>query len=191
MSQDAGGAALEGREQPSDGQPADHDERMPQVSRWLALAEDVIYLVVAVTLIGLAAAVVIAGASAFIDHAVEQNLREAALGLLDSVLLVLMLVEILHTVGISLREHVLVPEPFLIVGLIAAIRRILVITAEQGAPTAAEAVSFRLAMLELGLLGLLILVLVGGLIALSRWRKHGDGARRRSVLPSTGTSSDR
>jgi Phosphate-starvation-inducible E family len=41
-----------------------------------------------------------------------------------------MLVEILHTIRISVRSHVLVPEPFLIVGLIATIRRILVITLE-------------------------------------------------------------
>jgi hypothetical protein len=36
-----------------------------------------------------------------------------------------MIVEILHTVRISLRSHILVAEPFLIVGLIAAVRRIL------------------------------------------------------------------
>ena len=41
-----------------------------------------------------------------------------------------MLVEILHTVRISIRSHILVTEPFLIVGLIASIRRILVITLE-------------------------------------------------------------
>lgn len=34
------------------------------------------------------------------------------------------------TVQVSFREHALVPEPFLIVGLIAAIRRLLVLTAE-------------------------------------------------------------
>jgi Phosphate-starvation-inducible E family len=43
---------------------------------------------------------------------------------IDRMLLVLMLVEILHTVRISIRSHVLVTEPFLIVGLIATIRRI-------------------------------------------------------------------
>lgn len=57
-------------------------------------------------------------------------LPNSALRLLDSLLLVMMLVEILHTVDISLRQHVLSSEPFLIVGLIAAIRRVLVITAE-------------------------------------------------------------
>src|SRR3981189_485528 len=47
---------------------------------------------------------------------------------IDRLLVVFMLVEILHTVRISIRSHILVTEPFLIVGLIATIRRILVIT---------------------------------------------------------------
>src|SRR5271169_3051105 len=55
--------------------------------------------------------------------------------LLDQLLVVLMMVEILHTVRISIRSHVLVTEPFLIVGLIASIRRILVITLEAATLT--------------------------------------------------------
>ncbi len=47
---------------------------------------------------------------------------------LDFVLLILMLVELAYTVTLSLRGQVLKAEPFLIVGLIAVIRRILVIT---------------------------------------------------------------
>ncbi len=46
-----------------------------------------------------------------------------------------MLVEILHTGRISIRSHVLVTEPFLVVGLIASIRRILVITLEAATLT--------------------------------------------------------
>jgi hypothetical protein len=43
----------------------------------------------------------------------------------------------LYTVHVSFREHVLTAPPFLLVALIAAVRRILVLTAE--ARTAAEA----------------------------------------------------
>jgi hypothetical protein len=52
------------------------------------------------------------------------------LRVLDQLLVVLMLVEILYTVRLSIRSHTLVTEPFLVVGLIASIRRILVITLE-------------------------------------------------------------
>jgi len=98
------------------------------------------------------------------------------LSVLNELLIVLMLVEILHTVRISIRSHVLVTEPFLVVGLIASIRRILVITLEastlhkDGSWTsdAAPAI-FRSSMIELALLGVLILILV---IAITLLRKH-------------------
>ena len=41
----------------------------------------------------------------------------------------MMTMEIVYTVAISLEAHALVAEPFLIIGAIAAIRRMLVITA--------------------------------------------------------------
>jgi uncharacterized membrane protein (DUF373 family) len=53
---------------------------------------------------------------------------DAGAAFLDVVLLVLMVVELAYTVILSLGGIVLSAEPFLIVGLIAVIRRILVIT---------------------------------------------------------------
>src|SRR5258708_14318066 len=53
---------------------------------------------------------------------------ETIVEVIDRLLVVLVLVEILHTVRISIRSHTLVTEPFLVVGLIATIRRMLVIT---------------------------------------------------------------
>ena len=94
---------------------------------------------------------------------------------LDQLLVVLMLVEILHTVRISIRSHYLVTEPFLVVGLIASIRRILVITLEAanltkaGSFTAENASIFRASMIELGLLGLLVLTLVFSITLLRRF----------------------
>ena len=50
---------------------------------------------------------------------------------IDRLLFVLMVVEILHTVRVSFRSGTLVCEPFLVVGLIASIRRVLVIILES------------------------------------------------------------
>jgi uncharacterized membrane protein (DUF373 family) len=98
------------------------------------------------------------------------------LRVLNELLIVLMLVEILHTVRISIRSHVLVTEPFLVVGLIASIRRILVITLEaatltkEGAWTTERASDiFHSSMVELGLLGLMVLVLVVSITLLRRF----------------------
>ncbi len=102
---------------------------------------------------------------------------------LDQLLLVLMLVEILHTVRISVRsKELMLAEPFLIVGLIASIRRVLVITlqaaklTEGGHVTAEGVIAFRNAMIELGLLGLLILVFV-----LSLYLPHRTSRREGSL----------
>ncbi|MFZ0481316.1 MAG: phosphate-starvation-inducible PsiE family protein [Terriglobales bacterium] len=102
------------------------------------------------------------------------TISSQTLEVLDHLLIVLMLVEILHTVSISIRSHILVTEPFLVVGLIASIRRILVITLEASSLTKAGAWAsgsesiFRASMLELGLLGLLILILVFSITLLRR-----------------------
>jgi uncharacterized membrane protein (DUF373 family) len=83
------------------------------------------------------------------------TLTNYGLLMLDRVLLVLMIVEVLHTVRISIgsKEFMLV-QPFLVVGLIATIRRVLVITmhaaqlADQ-TQVAPPDIAFRNAMIEL------------------------------------------
>jgi uncharacterized membrane protein (DUF373 family) len=88
--------------------------------------------------------------------------------LLDRILLVLMIVELLYTVQVSFREHTLVPEPFLIVGLIAATRRILVLTAEFTGMMDKPEAAFRNAMIELGLLTVLVVAMVVSLVLLRK-----------------------
>lgn len=141
------------------------------VHRLIPRVEEALYVLVAAVIVGLSLLVL---GSSVVDFATREgrSLRSGSVELLNDLLLVLMLIEILHTVGISLRQHVLVPEPFLIVGLIAAIRRVLVLTAEQGAPSADEATAFRLIMLELGILAVLVVAFVFGLVAMARARRH-------------------
>ena len=77
-----------------------------------------------------------------------------------------MIVELLYTVQVSFREHTLVPEPFLIVGMVAATRRILVLTAEfSELPNRGEA-AFRTSMIELAVLSLMIVAFVASLLML-------------------------
>src|SRR5262245_4168890 len=106
----------------------------------------------------------------------EGSLAANTVVLLDRILLILLIVELLYTIQVSFREHALVPEPFLLVGLVAAIRRILVVTAELGVQEISDS-AFRLAMVELGVLGGLVLVLVISLVMLKR-RHPGAVATR-------------
>jgi uncharacterized membrane protein (DUF373 family) len=142
----------------------------------LGKAEVLIYGVMGVLLfITALAAAVNAGSILWVDIR-NWTLASGELGVLDQLLLVLMLVELLHTVSISIRSHILVTEPFLVVGLIASIRRILVITLQAASITKGEwttenATLFRASMYELALLGLLILVLVVSITMLRRSEK--------------------
>ena len=146
---------------------------------YLGKAEVAIYSVLAV-LLSLTALVGIASAARLLwDGVIHRTMAVETLQVLDRLLVVLMLVEILHTVRVSIRSHILVTEPFLVVGLIASIRRILVITLEastltnQGSWTTQGASIFRASMVELGLLGLLILILVFCITLLRRSASTG------------------
>jgi len=70
-----------------------------------------------------------------------------------------------------------VPEPFLIVGLIATIRRLLVLTAEFAPLLEKNGGAFRGAMLELGLLTVMIVALVVSLVVLKKYLPHGVADR--------------
>ena len=89
---------------------------------------------------------------------------------LDVALLVLMLIELAYTVMLSLRGSVLQPEPFLIVGLIAVIRRMLVITVGEHAPNGS---SIPGSANELAVLTLVVLALVASIYVL-RLRPQRD-----------------
>jgi hypothetical protein len=93
----------------------------------------------------------------------------AGTAFLDVMLLVLMMVELAYTVTVSLRGTVLAAEPFLIVGLIAVIRRMLVITIGDVSPGSAANFtpgSLGAQPVELGILTGVVLVLVVSIVLL-------------------------
>ncbi len=142
----------------------------------LSYVEDIVYIglgilltIAAFTLLAIAFKTSVA---ALWHH---QFLNEA-IDLLDRILLILLVIELLYTVQVSFREHGLLAEPFLVVGLIAVIRRILVLTAELPQIANAGESIFHHAILELALLALMVLILVGSLILLQR-QSRNDGAR--------------
>ena len=141
------------------------------IARVFTLVEDAVYIGIGTLLALSAAMLLVNGAIGLWRAAMQGAPLPGVINLLDRTLLVLMLVELLYTVQVSFREHTLLPEPFLIVGLIAATRRILVVTAEfsitgkDGAPD-----KFRNGMLEIALLTLMTVALVASLLMLRRLR---------------------
>ncbi len=147
----------------------------PQQNRaWVARAftavEDIVYLGLGVLLAGSSVALLVSGVISFGQNLMAGSLTTNIVPLLDRILLILLVVELLYTVQVSFREHGLIPEPFLLVGLIAAIRRVLVLTAEFADIRDQPETKFQHLIVELSVLTFLIVALVLSLVLL---RKRG------------------
>ena len=143
--------------------------------------EHAVYVAIGAMLV-LALGLALAGSAKVLwDGLQDWSGTTATFNVIDRLLFVLMMVEILHTVHASIRTGTIVCEPFLIVGLIACIRRVLVITLETSQITRPEHWKpddlplFHASMIELGVLAVLIAVLVGS-IRLTRPHEHRSGA---------------
>jgi uncharacterized membrane protein (DUF373 family) len=145
------------------------------LARAFTIVEDAVYVGMGVLLAFSAVALLVSGAIELVRLTGQGTSVKAVIGLLDRTLLVLMLVELLYTVRVSFRQHALLPEPFLIVGLIAATRRILVVTAEFSVHDQAPG-KVHEGMIEIALLTFMVVALVGSLLMLRTKEKTKDEA---------------
>jgi uncharacterized membrane protein (DUF373 family) len=146
------------------------EEKRAWAARGFTFVEDVVYIGLGLLLAGSSLALLIGGVITFGQHLIGGTLTSNIVPLLDRILLILLVVELLYTVQVSFREHSVIPEPFLLVGLIAAIRRVLVLTAEFAQVHGQSDEVFKRFTIELGVLTVLIIALVISLVLL---RKRG------------------
>jgi uncharacterized membrane protein (DUF373 family) len=123
-------------------------------------------LVVAIALIG-------ADTVGLVAEGIRAGGIDAALLILDRVLLVFIIAELLYTLRLSLARTQLILEPFLIIGLVAVVRRVLVVTAQAERLLSAGG-NIEPILWELGALAGLVLSLA---VALSLARKDGRESR--------------
>jgi len=144
----------------------------------LAYIEEALYIIVGLLLLAAAVFVVVGTITGLISAIRDRN---SAVGvgvvLLDRILLLLIVAELLHTLRFVVLRGKIVVEPFLFVGLIAVVRRVLIVTAELEGPTpSGHALTNRL--LELGLLGFLAIALASAIYLVRRSGPPGyDPAR--------------
>ena len=131
-----------------------------RVAKLFSYVEDLMYVGLA-ALLALSALVLLGASAVSLWDSIAQGAGpRGILGLLQQLLLVLMIVELLYTVQVSFREHVLRAAPFLLVALIAAVRRIILLTVEAHELASGRTEAFQQAMIELGVLTALCLSLV-------------------------------
>jgi phosphate starvation-inducible membrane PsiE len=130
----------------------------------LGMAESVVLVLIGVALV--VVAVLLLYSSMYdLNEAVREGpgaIEHKAIEILNTVLLVMMTMEIVYTVAISLQSHTLNAEPFLIIGVIAGIRRTLVITATS-TDQEANPERFHNMLVELGLLAATVLALAAAI----------------------------
>ena len=104
----------------------------------------------------------------------ENGPLDTALGLLDKLLLIFIFAELLSTISTIVRDNQILAEPFLLIGLIAVVRRILAVTVSidqsLGAP------KFNSLLFELGVLTALVVALTAAL--------YFTRSSERSIKPS-------
>ena len=127
-------------------------------------AQDYVASIVGVGLILLAVVLIVSGFYTFAHDLLKENVLTATTELLDRLLLVLIVAEIVHTVVLSLRTHQLSAQPFIVVGVIAVIRKILLVLSDQASVNTTE----------LWQLIAMVVAFVAGLIAVSRFEKKNE-----------------
>jgi uncharacterized membrane protein (DUF373 family) len=145
------------------------------IDRALGVLEDVIYVGIA-ALLGISAAVLLVVAGDQSLDILDDFKADPVVEVLDTLLLVFIVVELLSAVRTTLVRRQLVAEPFLIVGIIASIKEIVVLSVKAAENIGTGAV-FRDHLWQIGSLGVVV-VLLGATAWLLRVkeREPGEGA---------------
>jgi uncharacterized membrane protein (DUF373 family) len=126
-------------------------------TRTLEVAENLIYGGIAVFLV-LAAFVLLAVAAKTSWGLFSDFSQQPLLEVLDVLLLVFIVVELLFAVRTTVEKRELVAEPFLLVGIIASIKEIVVLSVEA-ASALAKGAEFDDRVIEIAVLGVLVVLL--------------------------------
>lgn len=144
-------------------------------NRALEVAEGIVYAGIAVFLLVLALGAFVIAARHVPSLFTEDSAAKSALEILDTLLLVFIVVELLFAVRITIARRELIAEPFLLVGIIASIKEIVVLSV-KAADEIGTGTPFSDAMWEVAVLGVLVLLLGATALLLRRKeREPGEG----------------
>lgn len=149
----------------------DEEDRQRLADRVLSGVEDAVYWSIAVVLAFGSVALLVAQFNTMLRL---RNTPASTLMLevLDGLLLLFIFVELLYAVRACLRSHEIVAEPFLIVGILAGIKEIVVLSVEA-ATLLEKGPEFSRAIVEIGVLGGVVLVLALSAFVLRVRRRDG------------------
>ena len=142
-------------------------------NRALVVVEDVVYVSIAALLAVGSLVLVVRAAIELFDGAQKKG-GEALIDTLDAILLIFIFVELLYAVRITLKERQIVAEPFLIAGILVCIKEIIVLAVKSPTEYIEKGPEFARAMVEVGLLGVMVLVLSAAAVVLRRKEREPE-----------------
>lgn len=134
--------------------------------------DDILHFIVCFFLVLVCGALLVDVAKNIFHLFDNDSITHIAVTVVDKLLFVIMVLEIAHTVLIAYQRHILRPEPFLVVGIIASIRRILLLSIDI-VDMHGDTEAMTMALVEISILGFFVLALAGAVVLL---RKAGDSA---------------
>jgi uncharacterized membrane protein (DUF373 family) len=152
----------------------DEEDRQRFADRALGQLEDAVYWGIAVVLVVGSVALLIAQFNTMLRLR-NTPASTVMIEILDGLLLIFIFVELLYAVRSCLRSHEIVAEPFLIVGILAGIKEIVVLSVEA-ATLLDKGPDFSRAVVEIGVLGGVVLVLALAAFVLRERRRDTDDA---------------
>ena len=167
-----------------------HEPVAEPADRVLRVAENAVYAVVGLVLLA-GATIVLVSVCYHLARDLDDGTEAAITAALDGLLLVFILLELLAGVRATMTERKLVAEPFLIVGVIASIKEIVVVALRAKETVGAD--DFRKAMIEMGVLGALVLLLAVALFLVRRKEREPEeglaGEAEVGTTPVTGRAA--
>ena len=166
----------------------DEEDRQRLADRVLGKLEDAVYWGIALVLIIGSVALLIAQFNTMLAAARHAPVKTVMLEILDGLLLIFIFVELLYAVRACLRSHEIVAEPFLIVGILAGIKEIVVLSVEA-ATLLEKGPAFSRAVVEIGVLAGVVLALALAAFVLRERRRDtaGRGGAGRGGRDATAT----
>jgi uncharacterized membrane protein (DUF373 family) len=161
-------------------------ERVSWGNRLLVIVEDVIYVSIAVLLAAGAAVLLVRSAGVLVSGTVAGD-KSVLVDLLDTLLLVFIFVELLYAVRSTLEERQIVAEPFLIAGILASIKEIIVLSVTAAEDYIDKGPQFARAMVEIGVLaGVVALLAVTAVLLRAKEEKPEENS---NTTPADGKAA--
>jgi hypothetical protein len=134
--------------------------------------ERVLYILIGLGILIATGFIIFYGFKGILDIPSYVNFTEGIIGVLDKFLIAMMFLEVFYTLQVIFGEEYKLKclEPFLLVGIIALVRRLLIVGFEIAHTPSFDPERFKYYLFEILAIGILILMLIGGIAILRKLR---------------------